>query len=212
MAEDDGGEDGDERSIELSALEAIFPELRIEHSHDATKDEKKASLDIQVEPVKPVAIKIPALVDGAAIAPDHGGIASDENARETHYISHLPHLKIRLSLPGSYPSDTPPTVQISTQGSWLGNETIQKLEEAARTLWEDVGRDQVLYTYIDHLTEAAENSFGIQKALEVSPEMKIALLDFDIKARRAKFEKETFDCGVCLGESNEPQIMLTKML
>ena len=74
------------------------------------------------------------------------------------------------------------------------------MEGAASTLWEENGHDQVLYTYIDHLMEAAEKAFGVHDVLEVSPELKVALLDFDLKAKRAKFEKETFECGVCLGE------------
>ena len=202
MADEDGGEDGDERILELSALKAIFPELRIENSHDTTKDEKKASLDIQVEPVEPIAIQTPPLADRITTELNSGNTRRDGDTRETHYISHLPHLTVQLSLPVNYPSDAPPTVHISTYCSWLKREQTQKLEGTVRTLWEDVGRDQVLYAYIDHLTEAADKSFGICNALEVSPEMKISLLDFDIEAKRAKFEKETFDCGVCLGGSD----------
>jgi E3 ubiquitin-protein ligase RNF14 len=65
-----------------------------------------------------------------------------------------------------------------------------------------MGRDMVGFTYIDHIQQAAENVFGLvgnKGGLEVDSQYKIAILDYDIKARRAAFEKETFACGVCLG-------------
>jgi E3 ubiquitin-protein ligase RNF14 len=71
-------------------------------------------------------------------------------------------------------------------------------------MWEDVGRSLVVYGFIDSLQQAAENAFGFAesgKVLEASPELKISLLDYDIKARQQAFEKETFDCGICLGKT-----------
>jgi E3 ubiquitin-protein ligase RNF14 len=59
----------------------------------------------------------------------------------------------------------------------------------------------VVYGYIDFLQQEAENAFGFAEGrnLEVPQDFKISLLDYDIKATQAAFEKETFDCGVCLG-------------
>ena len=199
MAEDDQGEEGDDRTIELSAIAAIYPELIILPGQDSCNDNKRASLDIQVEPVRPLSIQTPTVADGSA--PDeHVVIKSPNyNGHETHTLSHLPHLTVVFSLPPTYPSQQPPAVNLSTEGSWLSKDKVEELENAAPALWEEVGRDQVLYTYIDHVREAAEDAFGIHGTLEVSADLKVALLDFDMKAKRAKFEKETFDCGVCLG-------------
>jgi E3 ubiquitin-protein ligase RNF14 len=69
-------------------------------------------------------------------------------------------------------------------------------------LWEEIGRDAVVYTYIDHLRQLAENAFDLADKpgaeVRLPRNLKIALLDFDIKAKREKFEQETFECGVCL--------------
>lgn len=77
-------------------------------------------------------------------------------------------------------------------------------------MWEEFGHDQVVYAYIDHLQQAAENAFGIvdsgegnregETRLQMSPEHKIAILDYDMKAKKDAFEKETFECGICLGK------------
>jgi E3 ubiquitin-protein ligase RNF14 len=60
----------------------------------------------------------------------------------------------------------------------------------------------VVYTYIDHLQQSAELAFGIQDTTDgelcLSRDLKIALLDFNSKAEREKFEQGTFECGVCL--------------
>ena len=203
MADGDSGEDGDERAVELSALAATYPELIIHPGQDATNKRQKASLEIQVEPIEPISIQTPTLADG--IDPTEipsEVICVDDSIREVNHVSHLPPLTVEFSLPVGYPSDEPPVVQVHTQGSWLAKEKLQELEDAAHNLWEDVGQDQVLFTYVDHLREASEEGFGIRNGLEVSQDMKIVLLDYDLKAKRAKFEKETFDCGVCLGRSN----------
>jgi len=65
----------------------------------------------------------------------------------------------------------------------------------------------VVYEYIDSLQQAAENAFGYVegKVLEIPQEFKIALLDYDINATQAAFDKETFDCGVCLGKMTSAQ-------
>ncbi len=71
-------------------------------------------------------------------------------------------------------------------------------------MWEQMGRSQVLFAYIDHLREAAEDAFGLKSSgteeITISPELRIALLDYDLKAERAAFERATYECGVCLGK------------
>ncbi|KAL9126640.1 MAG: hypothetical protein Q9217_004343 [Psora testacea] len=198
MADDDPGEDGDERTIELSAIAAIYPELFIPSENGTTHGEKKASLHIVVEPLRPLPIRTSDVADVAtpdreAAAPDARGIA-----QEVHHLSNLPPLNVEISLPQDYPAKEPPIIHLSTQESWLSEETLKELETYVRTLWEDVGRDQVLYAYIDHLREAAEEAFGLHGIFQASPDLKLALLNFDVRAKRVKFNRETFECGVCL--------------
>lgn len=199
MADDDPGDEGDERTIELSAIAAIYPELTILPIQSRDTGERKASLEVQVEPVQPLSIQTPTIADGSA--PDEHVVIKSPNdtSDETHILSHLPPLTVQFTLPRTYPSVQAPIIHLSTEGSWLSKDIVEELEAAAEALWEEIGRDQVLYTYIDHVREAAENAFGIHGTLKVSPDLKVALLDFDLKAKRTKFEKETFDCGICLG-------------
>ncbi|KAL9102250.1 MAG: hypothetical protein Q9163_002586 [Psora crenata] len=198
MADDDPGEEGDERTIELSAIAAIYPELII-HSNDGTKDDDtKATLSIDVEPVSPLPIHTPNNTGGTTSQEEEATHAAEYGPREVHYLSHLPPLNVQISLPEGYPATQAPAIKLSTQEHWLASDKLQELETSARTLWENMGHDQVLYAYIDQLREAAEGGFGLHDTLQVSPGLLLALLDFDHKAKKAKFERESFECGVCL--------------
>jgi len=79
-------------------------------------------------------------------------------------------------------------------------QTPRRLQGKGEEMWEEAGRSSVVYGYIDFLQQEAEHAFGFAEGgnLEVPQDFKISLLDYDIKATQAAFEKETFDCGVCL--------------
>lgn len=214
--DDDTGDEAldDERSLELSTVAAIYPELVV-----STGTEKySASLEINVEPIPPLPICFPA-ADGAPpglpTPPDslEAGVRPESDPvekgsiQDIHRLSYLPPLSLRIALPDGYPSEKPPIISLESQCPWLPAEKVQELCTAGRSLWEDMGRDQVVFSYIDHLREAAEKGFhlaqGKGKVLEVSADLKVALLDYDLKAKRAKFEQETFECGICLGRVSE---------
>ena len=213
-------EDGDdERTVELASVAAIYPELVIDA---AGSDPFTATLSIQVEPIEPLSIRFPS-ADGAR--PDgflpsrypiiedlfHLGIGepgvAPPTSEDVSRLSHLPALELTISLPEGYPAEKPPVFHLESQYSWLPTTKLKELGEAGHTLWEELGRDQVVFSYIDHLREAAERGFDMVRAddqvLEVSPDLKVSLLDFDLKAKREKFERETFECGICLGRSCE---------
>ena len=218
MADDPGeGEGEDERELELSTVAAIYPEL----IQNLDLGPFSASIDIPVDPVKGLLIRFPA-AEGAPpsylSAPDStdegfvvqsGGMeersATVENIpRDAHRLSHLPPLKLRLLLPDGYPTEQPPVIYLDSQYSWLPEKKLQELRRAGNTLWGDMGGDQVVFAYIDYLREAAENGFDLglaeKEALDISADLKVALLDFDLRAKRVKFEMATFECGVCLGK------------
>lgn len=213
---DDLEEGEDERTVELASLSAIYPELVV---GDAGLDPFSATISIQVEPVEPLLIRFPT-ADGAPPAGpltpprsivegitqleiEENGIAPPTN-EDLSRLSHLPALNLRLSLPVGYPAEKPPVFYLESQYSWLPENKMQELREAGYILWEELGREQVVFSYIDHLREAAERGFDMAQAdnqvLEISPDLKVSLLDFDLKAKRAKFELETFECGICLGK------------
>ena len=210
---DDLDEGDDERTVELESLAAIYPELLID---PLGSDPFAATISIEVEPVEPLSILFPA-ADGAPPVFDlprstSEGISQSENGanevaapkkEDATQLYHLPALNLTLSLPEGYPAERPPVFHLTSQYSWLPNGKLEELQEAGHALWEELGRDQVVFSYIEHLREAAERGFDMAQAdnqvLEISPALKVSLLDFDLKAKRAKFERETFECGICLG-------------
>ncbi|KAF4824378.1 E3 ubiquitin-protein ligase itt1 [Colletotrichum siamense] len=184
----------DPRDDELSSLHAIFPELEPDDQNPYS-----FSIELPVHPAKPVTVTFPAASN--ADVPVAAQIPGVEPRVESHELFHLPSVVVRISLPQGYPSEKPPSVSISTSPPWLSKEATRKLEDDGPRLWEEMGRDMVAFTYIDHVQQAADNVFGMvdgNGALEIDPLHKIAVLDYDIEATRAAFAKETFDCGVCL--------------
>jgi E3 ubiquitin-protein ligase RNF14 len=199
------GDEDDARFMELETLEAIYPEIR------RADPRFTFELELLVEPARPVTVLFPA-ASSVATQEERRDTTSSSSASTTNgaqaepvdslLVSHLPPLSLRITLPDGYPSDKPPVVKISTTPQWLAHSTLSILEDDGPRLWEEAGRDMVAYTYIDHLQREAENVFGAigaEGTLQVDPEHKLAVLDYDIKAKRAAFEKETFECGICLG-------------
>ncbi|KAF4986326.1 hypothetical protein FDECE_16008 [Fusarium decemcellulare] len=192
-------ESDDPRYVELGSLEAIYPEIR----HPDAKDPFTFEIELPVEPTAPVTVTFPAASAAAhpGLNPPGQAIENGQPEVDSLEVSYLPSLRLRISLPEGYPIDAPPKVDISTTPQWLARETIKRLEDDGPRLWDEIGRDMVAFTYIDHVQHAAEDVFGTiapEGTLQVDPDYKLAVLDHDIKSKKAAFEKETFDCGVCL--------------
>ena len=197
----------DERVEELSSIKAIYPDELVIDSQDPFQ----ASIQLLVAPTTPLPILFPPSVDGAppttlpaALIPIHRGqvLPIDPPKPDVHNLSYLPPLHLQITLPEGYPSENAPQFKLSTSPQWLPLNTIKRLQDEGLSLWEEYGREPVLFSYITQLQEAADRGFDIVDSpsgmLEVSQEMKIALLDFDIKTNRERFEQETFECGICL--------------
>lgn len=202
----------DDRSIELSSVAAIYPEIKIDPSSPF-----KAFLDLPVVPSKPLYVSFqqpdveppdvitpPTSVDGEpGFESAKAGLeTSVDPAKEVHVISYLPPLSLEIELPEGYPSEKPPSFKISTDPSWLPSSITTKLINDGKALWEECGKDLVVYTYIDHLQQLSETVFGIDDIpdgeVQFPLDLKVALLDYNSKAQREEFEKGTFECGVCL--------------
>lgn len=216
MADDVEGSE-DERAIELSAISAIYPELIIDFA-----DPFSATIEIAVEPVEPLAIAFLPLENGISqsglLTPSPSDDVDNSVANKSfnpkpegahpenqdiHYLIYLPPLTLKIDLQDGYPSRKPPLFRLNAETPWIPVTKLEELREVGSSIWEDMGRDQVVFTYIDYLREAAGRSFDLVPentiCLEVSPNIKISLLDFEAQLKRAKFEAETFDCGICLG-------------
>lgn len=194
-------DDEDQRDVELSTLSAIYPEIQRVHDNDPYT----FTISLPVNPAKAVTVFFPATAAGQALStaalPAAAATAPSSHI-DSHEIAHLPAVHLQVSLPASYPPDQPPAVSVSTTPSWLPSATAKALEAECARLWEDLGRDLVVFSYIDHVQQSADDVFGLVSdsgALEIQPEHKIAVLDYDIEAKRRVFNNETFFCGVCLG-------------
>ncbi|ERF70109.1 hypothetical protein EPUS_00296 [Endocarpon pusillum Z07020] len=213
--EDDPGAADDERIIELSSIAAIFPEIVLDRNSPY-----QASLDISVSPAAPLKICFQHLTETSLLnlptpptstEPDtedldaalkDGPRQKNQGTAAVHELVHLPSLNLKICLPEGYPAETAPVFELSSCPAWIPETTLQRLTRDGVRLWEELGRDQVIFTYIDHLQQAAEAGFDLAKDLgrefTLSGELEIALLDYDLKSKREVFEKETFDCGICL--------------
>ena len=210
----------DERAIELSSIAAIFPELTINPSEPFS-----ATIDLPVELAEPITVFFQPVAEGApqpglltpptseksktcptTQAAVNEKLPTDQPAQETHYLSHFPPLTVHIDLPLGYPAESPPKFRLGAKLSWLSEPTLQVLEGYGLKLWRDLGGSMIVFDYIDYLQRAAESGFrtdsGAFSPLILSYELKTPLMDFDLKAKRAKFEQETFNCSICLGMSS----------
>ncbi|PHH82178.1 hypothetical protein CDD83_3334 [Cordyceps sp. RAO-2017] len=191
---DSSADDDDPRAVELETLAAIYPEMAMRRDAGRFGFE----LELPVQPAEPVTVLFP-----AAPRRDDDQQQQPPAAEpvDSLLVSHLPSLRLRITLPDGYPATRPLEAAVSTTPPWLPASTLAGLERDGLGLWEEAGRDLVAYAYVDHVQRAAEHVFGAvtaRGALEVDPAHKLAVLDYDIKAKRAAFEKETFECGICL--------------
>ncbi|KAK5056654.1 hypothetical protein LTR84_012186 [Exophiala bonariae] len=195
----------DERSEELSSVASIFPELVADPNDPYT-----ATLDLPVTPIEPLRILFRPATDGAPLTPPTSAEQEQDNLNErprvqqlvqldSHNLCHLPPVTLRITLPEGYPTTKSPNVSLSVSPPWLPESTLKRLSEDVSRLWEEVGKDLVLYTYIVHLQEEAESAFRLAGPnLSLSSTLRLELLDFDLKTKQLHFERETFDCGICL--------------
>ena len=164
----------DERSSEIATVSYIFPELTLLGPHSF-------ALSIPVSPVPPIPV-----------------VFSDESA-VTRTISHFPPLQLTVTLPESYPLETPPNIKL--ESTWVTKETLMRLHKGLVGLWEEI-TDQVLYAVIDQLVQKAEEAFIHERGMEslvVSKGLEEELIAFNKKALKDEFNKGTYECGVCLG-------------
>jgi E3 ubiquitin-protein ligase RNF14 len=60
-----------------------------------------------------------------------------------------------------------------------------------------VSRSETLFRFILHIEDESCTAFGLQK-LSVVSELIPQLLEFDRTAKKEMFDKESFECGICL--------------
>ncbi|KZZ92279.1 RING finger protein [Ascosphaera apis ARSEF 7405] len=182
----------DDRSIEVSSIQAIYPEITLE---EASPTSFKLHLEIPVSPLEPQKV----VFRRSSLDINDGGDTMPENYA---MISHFPSLRLSIELPKGYPSSRPPTFHIlDSQPAWLPVRRKEELVADGRRIWEECGRDMVLFAYIDYLQQESYQLFSLSS--EDSPlafplDMQAFLLDYDSKEQRRKFEQETFNCEVCL--------------
>ncbi|KAI0848660.1 RWD domain-containing protein [Daldinia vernicosa] len=186
----------DIRQVELSTIASIYPELQVDEN-----DPYKLSIELPVSLANPVTVLFQDTTEGApSVEPVQGQIPV-ATAVDSHALSNLPPLHVVIQLPDQYPLEEPPRADISISPPWLPGDIVHKLETKVATLWEEIGRDQVIFTYLDNLQQSSETVFGLVEddgQLKVGLEHKIEILDYDIKAKQRAFDNETFHCDICL--------------
>jgi E3 ubiquitin-protein ligase RNF14 len=163
----------DERADELNMLEYGYPEEMIRHDNPYA-----ATLELLVVPSQPLSI---------TFEPD----------QDVERLRYLPPLRLEIELPATYPAGTPPTIGLSTSPSWLPEATQATLKDEVQSLWEEEGGMIMVGIYVTSLQEKAENAFGLEE-LTLPSSMRKELVDLNQRMKKKLFDKETFDCGVCL--------------
>ena len=182
----------DEREEELESIIAIFPEIVVQ-------DGQSASIDLPVTPSSPLLVRF--------VPPHNNSVDDSSPGNHAHvehdvHLAHLPSLKVHIDLPKGYPSEQPPSAKLATEHDWLPSTKIQELEQQVSALWEDYGRCQVLFTYIDFLQQAAETGFDLDQrpegCLTLLTTLEAPLVEFDKYVKLSTFNEGTYDCGICL--------------
>ncbi|KAH9878783.1 hypothetical protein IAQ61_002057 [Plenodomus lingam] len=163
----------DERAEELETLQSIYPELVRDANNPYV-----ATIEILVQPIKPLPI---------TFVPE----------QDVQRLAYLPALHLDFLLPSDYPAHAPPTVTPTTSPSWLPEQIRQRITVEVNSIWEEYGGGAILFAYIESLKEQAATTFGLQE-LTLPGSMRIELVDYSNRLKKELFDKETFDCGVCL--------------
>lgn len=169
-------DDADEREAEFSTLEAIYTDQLIPTSEFA------GHLEL------PIALSSPLKVE------TQNEDEQNDHQRQALVMEHLLSICIDFTLPDGYPDILPPQISIHTTHGWLRKE---KLKNLGSSLCEDYGHAQVTHSFITQIEELAESAFGIT-SLEVSHDLFAHLQACSLKAKKSKFEKDTYTCGICL--------------
>jgi E3 ubiquitin-protein ligase RNF14 len=163
----------DERAEELDTLQSIYPELLRDPA-----DPYAATLDLLVAPATPLPVTF-------------------DPELTVQRLAYLPSLHLSIRLPAHYPAAEPPHIVVSTTPPWLPGHVASRLAAEAAALWEEYGRATILFSYIASLQEQAETAFGLGQ-LVLPASLQRELQQHSSYMQRDLFEKETFDCDVCL--------------
>ncbi|KAF2728352.1 RING finger protein-like protein [Polyplosphaeria fusca] len=162
----------DERGEELNTLQSIYPEIVVDSRHSFA-----ITLDLDVVPARPFPVTFDA-------------------DPSIHHLSCLPPIHLEITLQDGYPTECPPLLKLTA--SWLSPSILEKLERDGIALWEASEGMLMLFGYISDLQEAAETVFGLTEPSTFSSQLRPLLLDYDAQQTRDKFNRETFECEVCL--------------
>lgn len=182
----------DEGEVELTSIQAIFPELIIDDTNS-----RRAYLDLEVTPQEPITVTFENHADHA-----HADFAAAHQngmpATSTRVITYFPHLSLQVSLPTGYPETDPPSFTLKTEPQWLPQSTLHELQEQGSSTWEECGRMACVFSYIDFLQTEIERVLSPEAGFKVDAALEKPLVAFDKKAKKHKFDQKTYDCGICL--------------
>lgn len=163
----------DVREEELTALEAIYPE--VVRSKDV---EYGGSIQVPVDSDEGVSV----LFD------EHG-------STDVYCVHHLPPIDVSFELPDGYPTRKPPLVRVAC--AWMEPAMLRRLTKNALQIWDDQ-RDQVLFAILDGIREDVSSGRWAGGAqVSVPGALRQTILEFDGSAEQSRFEQQTFKCDIC---------------
>ena len=98
----------DPRDVELSSLNAIYPEIQ----RVRPDDPYTIALDVPVTPSKAVVVSFPAAEQPTQPAQHNPNAENGTNLVERHELAHLPPVHVEITFGPGYPAEKPPTVTI----------------------------------------------------------------------------------------------------
>lgn len=168
--------DSDIRREELSTLEAIYGDSI---SIDFSNFSGLAKIALKIE-------------NGISVS-----LEPDGKLLRSATVENLPPLELSFSLPAQYPYEGPLTFELS---ALVGERSkLNALRGVLARQWEDM-RDQVLFSMIDILQEAAHNSLELLgKEINCGSDAALyeAILDFDREQKQREFDLSSFTCDIC---------------
>ncbi|KAL2650936.1 hypothetical protein R1flu_019064 [Riccia fluitans] len=167
-----------EQEDEILALEAIYGEDFKPFSSEHIKT-PSFMISVNVEIPMPITLWVdhPSSSNSRSPAGSEDAVSSEEKSAAScnessevdsphvFTVQSLPPLRLVYTLPGSYPSHSPPLFTLSCM--WLNSSRLSKLCTSLDKLWDEEQGQVVLYSWIEWLKTQTLSSLGISEKLEL---------------------------------------------
>lgn len=162
---------------EIESLRFIYPEL------DFNSDSSTIFLNIPVKLVNKLTIK-------------------DGKNNKSIEVDNLPSIKLRISIPETYPYESPPVIELDNVSKWIDEDKLKEIYTELFQIWENF-KDAVIYSYIDYIKTNSELAFGIfnDDLFEINDDdLLLYFMNENESANELIFNELTILCEICQNE------------